>query len=392
MFLSKLILTGQNYTRETLPADFPGGWEEFIQMETDSMKMPYLILAVLLIILAVVFALYKLPDIDKEESHGEKGKLINFSVLKRKHLRWGVIAQFFYNGGQTAINSLFLVYCCMYAGLPEDEATTKNESLTLYKGETYTWYLTGVKSLSSASSTKKAVATVKANKSKKQYTISAKKAGTSVVTIKGKDYYGHTQSLKIKVTVAEPKFDLKLQKLDGNYILIRVKNNTKATFDRLAVRYSLKNSSGSEVAAKDEIVYRVMSGKTAYESIYVSSAADVDISQSSVKITAFDRNPEQKYKVLGKDKLSVTVTDEQVSDSSISFKLKKVNKTSQYVYGEIYIISYDANGTIIDVSTSSLYLDKKETKTTSETVSKSPYSHPNFDHYEIVYGGYYTKK
>lgn len=51
------------------------------------------------------------------------------------------------------------------------EAATKNESLTLYKGETYTWYLTGVKSLSSASSTKKAVATVKANKSKKQYTI-----------------------------------------------------------------------------------------------------------------------------------------------------------------------------------------------------------------------------
>lgn len=61
------------------------------------------------------------------------------------------------------------------------------------------------------------------------------------------------------------------------------------------------------------------------------------------------------------------------------------------MYGEIYIISYDANGTIIDVSTSSLYLDKKETKTTSETVYKSPYSHPNFDHYEIVYGGYYTK-
>ena len=25
------------------------------------------------------------------------------------------------------------------------EAATKNESLTLYKGETYTWYLTGVK-------------------------------------------------------------------------------------------------------------------------------------------------------------------------------------------------------------------------------------------------------
>lgn len=43
-----------------------------------------------------------------------------------------------------------------------------------------------------------------------------------------------------------------------------------------------------------------MSGKTAYERIYVASAADVDISQSSVKITGFDRNPDQKYKVLGK--------------------------------------------------------------------------------------------
>ena len=272
------------------------------------------------------------------------------------------------------------------------EATTKNESLTLYKGETYTWYLKNAKSMSSVSSTKKAVATVKADKSLKRYTISTKKTGNTVVTVKGKDYSGHTQTLKVKVTVVEPKFDLKLQKLDGNYFLIRVKNNTKATFDRLTVHYTLKNSSGSVVAEKEESVYRVMNGKTAYERILVSAAEDVDVSQSSVKVTAFDRNPEQKYKVLGKDKLSVTVTDEQVSDSSISFKLKKVNKTSQYVYGEIYIISYDANGTIIYVSTSSLYLDKKETKTTSETVSKSPYSHPNFDHYEIVYGGYYTTK
>ena len=248
-----------------------------------------------------------------------------------------------------------------------------------------------MKSLSSASSTKKAVATVKANKSKKQYTISAKKAGTSVVTIKGKDYYGHMQSLKIKVTVAEPKFDLKLQKLDGNYILISLKNNTKATFDRIAVKYSLKDSSGSELAAKEEKVYRVMSGKTAYERIYVASAADVDISQSSVKITGFDRNPDQKYKVLGKDKLSVTVTDEQASDTRITFKLKEVNKTSQYVYGEVYILSYDASGNIIDLNNGSIYLDKKETKTTPEFyVSKS--SHPNFDHYEIVYSGYYTTK
>lgn len=125
MFLSKIILTGYNYTRETLPENYPGGWEGYIQMETDSMKIPYLILAVVLIVIAIIFILSKLPQIDSEENKfNENGKLINFSVLKRSHLRWGVIAQFFYNGGQTAINSLFLVYCCMYVGMPEDKATT----------------------------------------------------------------------------------------------------------------------------------------------------------------------------------------------------------------------------------------------------------------------------
>ena len=45
MFLSKLILSGTHYTRETLPADYAGGWEAYIQTETDAMKMPYLVLS-----------------------------------------------------------------------------------------------------------------------------------------------------------------------------------------------------------------------------------------------------------------------------------------------------------------------------------------------------------
>ena len=125
MFLSKLVLSGNTYTRETLPAGFEGGWDGYIQMETDAMKLPYLILAAILIIIAVAFIFVKLPKIkEEEESRNDDGKLIDFSVLKKSHLRWGVIAQFFYNGGQTAVNSLFLVYCCNYAGLPESTATT----------------------------------------------------------------------------------------------------------------------------------------------------------------------------------------------------------------------------------------------------------------------------
>lgn len=126
MFLSKLVLSGQNFTRDTIPADYPGGWEGYIQMETDSMKLPYLILALVLIAVAVLLIIVNLPKVgdEQDEDNSRKARLIDFSTLKRPHLRWGVIAQFFYNGGQTAINSLFLVYCCTYAGIDEETATT----------------------------------------------------------------------------------------------------------------------------------------------------------------------------------------------------------------------------------------------------------------------------
>lgn len=127
MFLSKLVLSGNNYTRDTLPASYAGGWDAYIRQETDAMRLPYLVLGLLLVIVALVFVFTKFPKIADEKDAGDAkkgGKLIDFSVLKHSHLRWGVIAQFFYNGGQTAINSLFLVYCCVYAGVSEDVATT----------------------------------------------------------------------------------------------------------------------------------------------------------------------------------------------------------------------------------------------------------------------------
>jgi FHS family L-fucose permease-like MFS transporter len=127
MFLSKLVLSGNDFTRHNIPADYAGGWEGFVKHETDAMKLPYLILAGVLIVIAVIFIFSHLPKI-KEGEHEEgdiRGeKLIDFGVLKRSHLRWGVIAQFFYNGGQTAINAMFLIYCCKYVGLAESTATT----------------------------------------------------------------------------------------------------------------------------------------------------------------------------------------------------------------------------------------------------------------------------
>lgn len=127
MFLSKWVLSGNDYTRETLPAGYPGGWDGFVQLETNAMKTPYLTLSIILIIIAVVFIFSHLPKVkdgDHEEGNSAGEKLIDFNVLKRSHLRKGVVAQFFYNGGQTAINAMFLIYCCKYVGLAESTATT----------------------------------------------------------------------------------------------------------------------------------------------------------------------------------------------------------------------------------------------------------------------------
>jgi MFS transporter, FHS family, L-fucose permease len=127
MFLSKLVLSGKEYTKANIPNDFPGGWHGYVQMETDAMKLPYLILASVLVVIAIVIIFSKLPKIQEgDHKEGEKNndKLIDFSVLKRSHTRWGVIAQFFYNGGQTAVNAMFLIYCCKYVGMDESTATT----------------------------------------------------------------------------------------------------------------------------------------------------------------------------------------------------------------------------------------------------------------------------
>ena len=110
MFLSKIILGT--------------GTETSVESEIHTFRMTYTIFAIVLIVIAVVFIFTKLPRIQAEDDDKEGTRLISFKVLKRSHLRNGVIAQFFYNGGQTAVNSLFLVYCINYVGMTNSQATT----------------------------------------------------------------------------------------------------------------------------------------------------------------------------------------------------------------------------------------------------------------------------
>jgi len=89
----------------------------------ESVKVPYLMLAVALLVIAIVFAFVKLPDI---ESHKEENNPINESrsLTQAPHLTMGVVAIFCYVGGEVAIGSFLVNFFgeAHIAGLEEHAA------------------------------------------------------------------------------------------------------------------------------------------------------------------------------------------------------------------------------------------------------------------------------
>ena len=75
-----------------------------------SMTMPYMIIGVLVILVAILFTVTKLPEIHEGEfdAHGDKGKFRD--LLKYPHFKYAVVAQFLYVAAQTGINSFFINY------------------------------------------------------------------------------------------------------------------------------------------------------------------------------------------------------------------------------------------------------------------------------------------
>jgi FHS family L-fucose permease-like MFS transporter len=76
----------------------------------SSMVLPYMIIGVLVLVVAIVFIRIKLPDIHEGEhdSHGDVGKFKD--LLKHRHFKLAVLAQFMYVAAQTGVNSFFINY------------------------------------------------------------------------------------------------------------------------------------------------------------------------------------------------------------------------------------------------------------------------------------------
>jgi MFS transporter, FHS family, L-fucose permease len=92
----------------------------YLHEETATVKMPYIILGTAILIVAAIFFFTKLPDIKEKQ---EKGKDGFFHVLRHKHLKWAVVAQFFYVGAQVCILSFLILFATRAAGITEKEAS-----------------------------------------------------------------------------------------------------------------------------------------------------------------------------------------------------------------------------------------------------------------------------
>lgn len=116
---ARIILT-KGFSDEELGAMTDAARQVALASEAASVKMPYLVLGSLILVVAVLFALIKLPEI-----HDEEEKVADTSIfhsLRYSHLRWAVAAQFFYVGAQVCVFSFFILYAVEAAQIDKIKA------------------------------------------------------------------------------------------------------------------------------------------------------------------------------------------------------------------------------------------------------------------------------
>jgi FHS family L-fucose permease-like MFS transporter len=91
----------------------------YLLSETSTVKLPYIILACSILLVAAIFFFTKLPD---KKDDQETGKAGFFHAFRHKHLTQAVIAQFFYVGAQVCITSFLILFATKAASITEKEA------------------------------------------------------------------------------------------------------------------------------------------------------------------------------------------------------------------------------------------------------------------------------
>lgn len=119
----KFILSGVEHTKEELNQMAANGTlNAYLQSEADTVKIPYLIIAAVVVIVTIGFLLTKLPEV-KESDAADAHTGFSLRVLRHPHVRWAVIAQFFYVGAQVGVGSFFIRFSKQVMDMGEKPAS-----------------------------------------------------------------------------------------------------------------------------------------------------------------------------------------------------------------------------------------------------------------------------
>ena len=127
----QIILSGIEHSpAELKQMELAGTLNTYLQSEADTVRIPYLVIAVVVLLLVALFFVTKLPE-GENTSEEDKGRSFSFNVLRHRHVRGAVIAQFFYVGAQVCVGSFFIRFSKYVMDIPEKEAAFKWGSIAM---------------------------------------------------------------------------------------------------------------------------------------------------------------------------------------------------------------------------------------------------------------------
>ena len=100
------ILSGVEHSKTELAAMPVAEKITYLNSEAASVKLPYLIFAGVLILVAVLFRFFHFPEVKSESKTARLSQFVK--AFRHKHLTWAVIAQFAYVGAQVCVTSFFI--------------------------------------------------------------------------------------------------------------------------------------------------------------------------------------------------------------------------------------------------------------------------------------------
>jgi FHS family L-fucose permease-like MFS transporter len=100
------ILSSQPKTADAIKQMSVDALHTYRVHEASSVKMPYVVIGLALLLFAIIIGMFKLPAMPQAERHGQKGD----SIWKYTHLVLGAIGIFVYVGAEVSIGSFLINY------------------------------------------------------------------------------------------------------------------------------------------------------------------------------------------------------------------------------------------------------------------------------------------